>query len=177
MIKIAIGDRVPTDKLPPGDCATMNLNTDGLTVICKVEGLTKQEKKKYAFRGMSYLEPSQIPVPIALFIFDFGFADFECPFDARLVDRKIIDWFLVPEEGELKNSLSVFLVNNGIIESIKLVGLEQEAMKLFHATIKKQLANPYPATAFNVAYSALISNYSTDVLKRQGRWFPVRKNK
>ena len=143
-----IGEPFPI-QVPLREGAVMELWGWGLVVMIQLPGVSRNERRAFhkKFKRYSYLEfPSKIPV--AVWVFEFpGMGTFEVTFNAKIVEREFTNNFLDTNDG-IKNGLHFFLLDGQILKAMKAVGLSKEAMKLFHDTIRKQLAMDYDMTDF-----------------------------
>ncbi|MCD6487044.1 MAG: hypothetical protein J7K35_06945 [Syntrophobacterales bacterium] len=139
----------------------------------QMPALIRSEKRAFnaSFKRYSYLE-SSTPVPIAMWIFDFPvtFGKIDCNFNARIVCPKYIDDYLALEDGHVKNAITFYLLDGQILKGIKLVGLREEAVRLFHKTIRKQLSMEYTKAEYS-RYLEAMYQYSTEELFRMGKIF------
>jgi len=169
--RFEVGKRFPSP-VPGQEGAVMELWKSGLTVIIQMPKLRRQELKafKKGFKRYAYLE-SNTPVPIALWVFDFPppHGAIDCNFNARIVKQEYIEIFLDTREG-IKNAVTFYLLDGQILKGIKMVGLHQEAIELFHSTIQKQIANPYTQAEYD-RYLAGLYQFSSEELLSMGRQF------
>ncbi len=151
----------------------------GFYLFIQFPGLTRPEKQafKKGFKQYSYLETST-PVPIAVWVFDWPkpFGHIDTNFNARPVPADRIKAFTESEEGQVKNLLQVFLLDGNILKGIKAVGLDPEAVRLFHSTIRKQLETEYKQVEYD-KYLNGIYQYSSDELLRMGKQFRMVRGK
>ena len=115
-------------------------------VVTQFPGLRQRELEAFhqGFKTYSYLE-SSTSVPITVWVFDFpkSHGQIDATFNARFVERDLIDEYLDSGKTGVKNGLYFFLLDKEILRGMKLVGLDPEAVKLFHETIRKQLSMDY----------------------------------
>ncbi len=159
---------------PQQEGVVMELGQGGLIVFIQMPGLQKNERKgfKKGFKKYGYFE-SDTPVPIS--IWTFGFSPvIDTNFNARVANPEYIRAFLEPEDGQVKNLLTMFLLDGNILKGIKTVGLHPEAVELFHATIQKQLETEYSQADYDRYLSAIFS-YSSEELMRMGKQFTMKK--
>jgi len=152
---------------------TLELWGGGLTCLIQFPQLARPERQmfKKSFQWYGYLE-SSTPVPIAIWIFDFPkpFGRIDCSFNARVVDQARIDDYMEPENGQVKNAITFYLLDGPILKGMKIVGLKPDAVKLFHATVRKQLETEYTQDDFDL-YLAAMYSYSTDDLFQMSTTF------
>jgi hypothetical protein len=174
-------EKLETEKPFPGpvpavEGVQMELWDNFLTVLIQLPGLTRDELRafKKGFKKYSYLE-SDTPVPIALWIFKFGkpHGPVECNFNARIVRPEYIKAYLNKTEG-IKNAIQFYLLDGKMLRGIKLVGLDVEAVDLFHATIRKQLESDYSQHDFDRYLSGLFE-FDADELFSMGKSFNHKK--
>ena len=151
----------------------MELWEIGLVVITQFPGLRQSELNAF-YQGLktySYLE-SSTQVPIAVWVFDFPKAhgQIDATFNARFVDRDLIDEYLDRGKGGVKNGLYFFLLDGEILKGMKLVALDPEAVELFHSTIRKQLSMDYDRADYESCLGGLFT-YTTRELFEMGRKF------
>ena len=109
--------------------------------IPEQEGTNREiQAFKISFQRYSYFE-TNTPVPIAVWVFDFPkpFGQIDVNFNGKLVPPEYIKDYFTLENGQVKNLLTFFLLDGQILRGIKAFGLEPEAVKLFHTTIRKQI--------------------------------------
>ena len=123
------------------------------------------------FKQYSYLE-SPTNIPIAVWVFDFPdpHGQIDTSFNAKVVDKEIIDNFLDTSKGGIKNALQFFLLDGQIIKGMKLISLHPDAMELFHGTIRKQLAMDYDMSDFTSCLAGFFTR-TTRELFEMGRRF------
>jgi hypothetical protein len=153
--------------------AVMELWGDGLVVITQMPGLRRKELQafKKSFKRYSYLESGH-SIPMGLWVFDFpnphGVIDVN--FNSRVADPEFVDSYLEKEGGQVKNALTFYLLDRDMLKGIKLVGLVPAAVKLFHATIKKQCATDYSKVEYSKHLDALYA-FTTEELFALGKKF------
>ena len=139
-----------------------------LVVYIQFPGVTRDERRAFqaSFRRYGYLEGSG-SAPVALWIFDFPqpHGPIDVNFDARVVPQDVIDDYLDEPEGEPKNALLFFLLDGPILRAQKLVGLNHEAVRLFHATIRKQLDAEYSHADYGKHLAGLWQYTTPELLK------------
>lgn len=142
------------------------------TVIAQYPNLRQSEIDIFnrGFKQYSYFE-SSTPVPIALWTFDFPkpLGMMEGNFNARVADPEQIENYLDTSEG-ISNAIHFFLLDGPIVKGMKISGLNPEAVKLFHATIRKQLSMDYTEAEF-VKYLRALFQFSCDELFSMGKTF------
>ncbi len=160
--------------VPHREGAIMELWELGLVVVIQFPGLRSDELSAFheGFKQCSYLE-SPTRMPIAVWVFDFPdpHGKIDTSFNARVVDKDLIDNFLDTSKGGVKNALQFFLLDGQIIQGMKLISLHPEAMELFHNTIRKQLAMDYDMTDFASRLAGFFTR-NTRELFEMGRRFP-----
>jgi hypothetical protein len=165
--------------IPPQEGGVMEMWRGGPVVTLQLPGLTPVEKKafKASFREYGYLETST-PVPVAIWIFMFSkkLGELDFSFNARPVNREWIEEWMEPENGQVKNLIQFYLLDGPILKGIKAVGLEPEAIELFHATIRKQLSVHYPQSEFD-KYLQGAYKFTTQELFQMGRKFTHEREK
>lgn len=178
MTKIEVGKPFPGD-VPGREGAVMELWKDGLVVLIQMPGLSREERKAFekSFKRYVYFE-SGTAVPVAVWVFDFPgpHGPIDCNFDSRLVRRELMDWYLDDRDGGIKNAVTFFLLDRNILRGMKYVGLDPEAVKLFHATIRKQLALDYSAAEHDKYFTG-VYGFSAGELMSMGRVFRHRSGK
>ena len=123
------------------------------------------------FQRYSYFE-TNTPVPIAAWVFDFPkpFCPIDVNFNAKLVPPEYIKDYFALENGQVKNPLTFFLLDDQILRGIKAFGFQPEAVQLFHATIQRQIITEYAPSDYN-RYLDGIYSYSSSELFDMGRVF------
>ena len=111
-------------------------------------------------------------IPIAVWVFDFPdpHGQIDSTFNAKVVDKELIDDFLDTSKGGIKNALQFFLLDGQIIKGMKQISLHPMAMELFHITIRKQLAMDYDMSDFASCLAGFFTR-STRELFEMGRKF------
>jgi len=104
-----------------------------------------------------------------VFEFPFPFNPVDTSFNAKIVNPAWVGNYLDISEG-VKNALDFFLLDGDTLQGIKRVGLEPEAVKLFHRTIKRQIAMDYQQVDYDIALAMLFAD-PTDALMKRGRMF------
>ena len=167
-----VGESFP-GPVPHREGAIMELWEMGLVVVIQYPELRKGELEAFhkGFKQYSYLE-SPTTVPIAVWVFDFPnpHGQIDAIFNARVVKKDLIDDFLDTSKGGVKNALQFFLLDGEIIRGMKLVGLNPEAVELFHSTIRKQLSMDYDIADFTGCLAGFFTR-STRELFEMGRKF------
>lgn len=122
------------------------------------------------FRRYAYLESEGNP-PVAVWVFDFPNPDgpIDLSFNARLADPDAVSYYLDAARG-IKNAIYFFLLDGEILKAIKPVGLHEEAVRLFHNTIRKQLSLDYSEGEFAARLGGLFTR-STRKLYEMGTEF------
>ena len=143
--------------------------------ICQFPGLRREEKRAFekSFKRYSYFESDTVP-PVACFVFDFPkpFGIIDTSFNACLVEPELIEEYLDTTEG-VKNGVRFYVLDGEILKAMKLVGLDPEAVKLFHATIRKQLELNCSPGEYDAALAWTFTK-PTDELFKMGRIFKHR---
>ena len=139
-------------------------------------GLRREERRafKKGLTRYSYLE-STTPVPVAYWIFNFPnpHGPVECNFNSRIVEPEYIESYLDTSEG-IKNAVTFYLLDNRILRGMRLVGLDPEAVKLFHLTITKQLEREYSQQDY-AKYLAGLYEFDVNELFSMGKGFSLKK--
>lgn len=172
LVKIEVGKPFP-GPVPMREGCVMELGNDAIPhVFLQFPGCTRDERQAFrdGFKTYCYLESGE-RAPVAYWIFNFRdpVNPSEVNFDARLVAAAkpgLIEKYLDEREG-LKNAMLFYLLDGQIVQGQKLVGLQREAIRLFHATIRRQLVTQYTAMEY-VATLRGLEAYSTEELCRMG---------
>ena len=159
--------------VPPREGAIMELWEIGFVIVTQFPGLRQSELNAF-YQGLktySYLE-SSTQVPIAVWVFDFPKAhgQIDAIFNARFVDRDLIDEYLDRGKGGVKNGLYFFLLDGEILKGMKTVALDPEAVELFHSTIRKQLSMDYDRADYEACLGGLFTHTTRELFER-GRKF------
>ena len=167
-----VGESFPW-AVPDREGPIMELWEIGLVVLIQFPGLRQRELEAFhqGFKTYSYLE-SSTPVPIAVWVFDFSksHGQIDSTFNARFVERDLIDEYLDSGMGGVKNGLYFFLLDGKILQGMKLVALDPEAVELFHGTIRKQLSMDYNRADYESCLGGLFT-HTTRELFEMGRKF------
>ena len=167
-----VGEPFP-GAVPNREGAVMELWEIGLVVITQFPGLRQSELETFhrGFKTYSYLE-SSTPVPIAVWVFDFSdpHGQIDSTFNARFVERDLIQDYLDGGKTGVKNGLYFFLLDREILRGMKLVALDPEAVGLFHDTITKQLSMDYHRADYEGCLGGLFT-HTTRELFEVGRMF------
>ena len=130
-------------------------------VVTQFPGLRQRELEAFhqGFKTYSYLE-SSTPVPIAVWVFDFPdpHGQIDSTFNARFVERDLIDDYLDKGKTGVNNGLYFFLLDKEILRRMKLVALEPEAVELFHETIRKQIGMAYDTADYEGCLGVLFTH-------------------
>jgi len=163
--------------VPLQEGAVLEMTAGGPVMLIQAPGLTRAELQafKKSFKRYAYWQPVDIPVPIAVWVFAFPapLNPMDVNFDARAADRRHVDAFLEPENGRVKNAMVIHLFDGPILRANKMVGLDSAAVRLFHETIRAQLAAGYSRADYDRYLSALFS-YSTAEMMAMGTAFKHR---
>jgi len=158
--------------VPAREGPIMELWHDGLVVLIQMPGCSRDERRAFrkGFKRYAYFE-SSTGVPVAVWVFDFPkpHGPIDCNFNARLAPVVYLDRYMDIREG-IKNAVTFYLLDGNILQGMKYVGLDHEAVKLFHETIRKQRDMVYSPEDFNRYLSGLF-NFSTDELLSMGKVF------
>ena len=153
----AIGDKFPTKNM--SNKGAMELSSfaglniwDSFILILKDEKRNKKDIKCFnkGFKDYCYTEIAT-PVPVPKFIFNYKHPldKIEVSIDAKAVHPQHMKEFLSLEGGGVKNALFAFLLDgDNTIKALKVIGLHNEAISLFHKTLSKQLALNYTQEDF-----------------------------
>ena len=167
-----VGEPFP-GAVPDREGPIMELWEIGLVVLIQFPGLRQRELEAFhqGFKTYSYLE-SSTPVPIAVWVFDFpkSHGQIDSTFNARFVERDLIDEYLDSGKAGVKNGLYFFLLDKEILRGMKLVGLDPETVELFHGTIRKQLSMDYDRADYEGCLGGLFT-HTTRELFDMGRKF------
>lgn len=160
---------------PINEGTIMELWSSGLVVIIQMPSLTKKELNAFtkSFKSYSYFE-SKTPVPIPFWVFDFPkpHGRVEVNFNAKIVDAVVLSQYLDNSEG-IKNALTFYLLDGGILRAQKLVGLHEEAIEAFQQTIKKQLELNFTLQEYKRYLNGLFA-YSSDELFTMGKVYSFK---
>jgi len=142
-------------------------------VITQFLGLRPNELEAFhkGFKTYSYLE-SSTSVPIAVWVFDFlkAHGQIDSTFNARFVERDLIDEYLDSGKGGVKNGLYFFLLDGEILRGMKMVALDPDAVELFHGTIRKQMKMDYDRADYEACLGGLFT-HTTRELFEMGKKF------
>ena len=159
--------------VPHREGAIMELWEIGLVILIQYPRLRPRELQAFnaGFKSYSYLE-SQTPVPIAVWVFDFPdpHGQIDSTFNARFVERNLLDDYLDTDKGGIKNALYFFLLDRNILRGMKMVALDPEAVGLFYDTIRKQLSIEYDRVDYEACLGGLFT-HTTRELFEMGKKF------
>lgn len=164
--------------VPLQEGTVMGLWDIGLVMLTQKFKIEAEELAAYraGFNRYSYLEKHG-EVPLALWVFEFPapLGKIDTAFNARLAKPEWIDSYLNTQAGGIMNALYLFLVEGRIFRCGKLVGLDPEAVALFHETIQKQLGREYTQESFK---QVLVEAFrqSPDELFQEGTVFDFRND-
>ena len=170
----SVNEPFPIPRLVPKmGGAVLEMTSTGPMVIIQMPGLTRPELMAFrkSFKRYAYLEFVMGWVPLAVWVLNFPppFNPIDLNFNSRIVNSTWIDNFLDTSDG-VKNALDFILIDGKIVRDIKRVGLDPEAVTLFHDTIKKQMATDYGPADYDGALGGLFTR-TTDELFKMGRAF------
>lgn len=160
---------------PQQEGCIMEMGENGsLFVFIQFPGLTRHEKQafKKSFKQYAYFG-SETPVPIAMWIFGFPkpFGSINVNYNARLKPdpaRVFID--------TEANMINFFLLDGPILQGIKMVGLEWDAVDRFKSTLQKQLDTEYSMDEYARYLSGLLQ-YSDDEIMQMGTLYKKKLKK
>ena len=168
----AVGGPFP-GPVPHREGAIMELWEIGIVVVTQFPGLRQRELETFhrGFKTYSYLE-SSTPVPIAVWVFDFPnpHGAIDSTFNARFVEKNLIDEYLELDKDGVEDSLCFFLLDGKVLRGMRMVGLHPEAVGLFHGTIRKQLGMDYGRADYEGCLGGLFIR-TTRELFEMGRKF------
>ena len=151
MTKLEVGRPFPFP-VPNNEGAVMGLWEVGPVVLIQKFGVRAEDETafKKGFEFYSYLE-SRTPLPIAMWVFEFpepiGLID--TAFNVKIAHGEWLASYLNTKVGGVMNAFYIFLLDGKILRGTKIVGLNPEAVTLFHGTIRKQLQLTYTQEEFN----------------------------
>ncbi len=154
--------------VPHREGAIMELWEMGLVVVIQYPELRSNELNAFheGFKQYSYLE-SPTEIPIAVWVFDFPepHGEIDTSFNARVVDKELIDDFLNTSKGGIKNALQFFLLDGKIIKGMKMISLHPKAVELFHSTIRKQLSMDYDMSDFTSSLAEFFTHTTRELFE------------
>ncbi|WP_028321672.1 hypothetical protein [Desulfatiglans anilini] len=164
--------------VPVNEGTVMGLWDIGLVMLTQKFRLKDDELAAYkeGFGRYSYLERLD-PIPLALWVFEFPepLGKIDALFNARLARPEWLDSYLDTSAGGIMNALYMFLVEGKIYRAGKLLGLDPEAVEMFHATIAKQMAAEYTLETFKQAAAGLFRQSAPELFE-EGRVFQFRED-
>ena len=177
--KFELGKPFPVPgAIPQREAAYLELWGGGPVVIIQMPGLRREEKQafKKTFKRYTYLETDTNP-PLAVWIFDFPkpHGPIDMSFDGGRVGRGFVEDYLDTKEG-VKNGITFYLLDRETLKAMKFVGLSPEAVKLFHATIRKQIKLDYTEQEYEMALAVTFTRTSEELIK-MGRTFKHSKRR
>ena len=177
IVKYEIGKAFPGILYQQEGCS-MEL-WESLTVIIQAPGLMRNELRafKKSIKSYAYLEaPTSIPIAFFIFNFQAPLNFLEVNFDATLCSRDNINNYLTPIDSKLSNMVTLFLLDRNIIKALLPFGFNQEAIKLFHTTIKKQCEMKYSKSDYDKCLNEMYK-YSSNELYNMGKKFYAKKRR
>ncbi len=151
MTKLETGRPFPFP-VPNNEGAVMGLWEVGPVVLIQKFGVKAEDEIafKKGFEFYSYHE-SRTPLPVAIWIFEFpepiGLID--TAFNVKIAHSDWLTSYLNTKVGGVMNAFYIFLLDGKILRGTKIVGLDAEAVTLFHGTIRRQLQLAYTQEEFN----------------------------
>ena len=162
-----VGEPFP-GAVPHREGPIMELWEIGLVVLIQFPGLRPNELEVFhrGFKAYSYLE-SSTSVPIAVWVFDFPdpHGQIDSTFNARFVEKDLVDEYLDSGKAGAKNGLYFFLLDKEILRGMKLVSLAPEAVELFHGTIRKQLRMDYDRADYEGSLGGLFTRTTRELFE------------
>ena len=86
-------------------------------------------------------------------------------FNARDVEKDLIDDYLDTSQGGVKNALYFFLLDGEILRGIRMVGLHPDAVELFYGTIRKQLSMDYDRVDYDSCLGGLFTRTTKELFE------------
>lgn len=173
-----LGEEFP-GPVPDREGIVMEMGPDGdLNVVIQAPGVTREERKAFqkSFKHYYYYEtPTQIPLALWLFDFPRPLNALEVNFDGALQSRirpGSLEAFMETDGEAMKNALSFYLLDGKVLKGMKLFGLHYDALRRFHATIRKQVAIGYTQDEYAVTLDGVYRGMDQEVMKRVGVRFP-----
>jgi len=167
-----VGEPFP-GPVPDREGTIMELWEIGLVIVIQFPRLRQSGLMPSigGFKTYSYLE-SSTPVPIAVWVFNFTdpHGQIDSTLSAMFVERDLIEDFLDSGKAGVKNALYSFLLDGKILQSMKMVALDPEAVELFHGTIRKQMSMDYQRADYDGCLGGLFT-HTTRELYEMGRKF------
>ena len=154
--------------VPVGVGSMLHMEADGsLVCLLQLPGLSRNERKAFqaSFRTYGYLETGTTP-PVAFWIWNWPapLCPADVSFDAVVADQYGVRLYLEKADGGgVKNMILFLLLDGQILRGMRYIGLEPDAVRAFHKTIRKQLELNRPPAEFKAAIAAMY-NYSNDEL-------------
>lgn len=170
---IQVGKPAPF-KVPDSEGCLIEIGypTDGLNVLVQYPNLNKSELKafKSPLVGYSYYESETI-VPIAYWIFQFRNKIFiETTFNACFaLDNPDYLAAIKHYISDLKNAVAFYILDGQMVKSVRVIGLHNEAIELFHNSLKKQLQNRYSKQDYMLTLKQMESVVSTEDIYNMGK--------
>ncbi|MBU1247400.1 MAG: hypothetical protein KKB70_01775 [Proteobacteria bacterium] len=130
-------------KMSERECAS--LQTDDLEVACLL------------------WDRKNVPIPTFVLRTASGLT-FEGIFNSHVAPANTVQWFLEWQDDERKDSLLVLGQDNGVLRSIRMLGLPPCIIDEFSLGLRLQLDKLYVLEQFNAAYLAMTRRYSIDEL-------------
>lgn len=148
--------------------------TNGLNVLVQYPNLNRAELKalQSPLVGYSYYESETI-VPIAYWIFQFPRDMYvETTFNACFALQRpeyLVE--IMSYMSVVKNGITFFVLDRQVVKAVRVIGLHNEAVQLFHNTLNKQLGQQYSNEDYMLTMKQMESAVSIEELYNMGRQF------
>lgn len=175
VMTIQVGKPAPF-KVPDREGCLLEIGypINGLNVLVQYPNLNKAELKalQSPLAGYSYYE-SETVVPIAYWIFRFPRNMYvETTFNACFaLDKPEYLEAIMSYMRELKNTVTFFMLDGQTVKAVRVIGLHNEAIQLFHNTLNKQLGQQYSNEDYMLTMKQMESVVSTEELYEMGKKF------
>lgn len=141
LTEISVGKPFP-GAVPKSEGCVLEMADDGsLACYIQMPGLNRAERQafKKSFSRYGYLETGTTP-PIAVWVWMFPppLNPMDVNFNASILSQNAVDKYFETENGQVKNMIMFYLLDGQVLQGLKMVGLEPEAVRLFQETIRKQ---------------------------------------
>lgn len=173
-----LGEKFP-GPVPNREGAVMEMGPDGdLNIFIQFPGVTREERQAFqkSFKRYYYFEtPTRIPLVLWYFDFPRPLNAIEVNFDGALQSRirpGSLELFMASDGDDMRKALHFYLLDGKILKGMKLFGLHQDAVRRFHATIRKQVAIGYDQEEYAETLDGVYRWMDRDVAKRAGVRFP-----
>ena len=179
MTELKVGHPAPFN-FPTREGCMMEIGypVDGLNVMLQYPNLSEKELQVFnmPLEAYSYHETETI-VPIAYWVFKFSQDLYvETTFDAKVAEYDstymgVVRDYMKVVDDRLSTRILFIILDRKIIKAIRVLGLHQEAVGIFHRTINQQLEMDYSHEDFILTVKQLEGALSSAEIFSMGKVF------